>query len=211
MINFDLEIRKKIKAAAIGEAFTMPYGQVTEEYAKQRAQAFSRAKKCPIVFLDGAPAGHIAFKRVTPEEANPVLYPEMDCLKIGESHLYELPTPMHQRVRMSASVRNRRGEVLLSCTKEAGGLRVTRHPLTAEEIKRHGLLPEKQKTSKHGLERLETEREITLHPQTYAEIRALRVAVSNKGQLTGWKLTCRVQDDGSVLVTRLDKEIGHAR
>jgi len=203
--TFDVEIRKKIRDAQVGETFTVPVGHLSREVAGGRALKWAKSRKLYILLLD-APDGHITIKRVGQDEARPNRYPEMTKLAIGESHLYAVPYPMHQRVRMAASMINRNGEVLLSCSKETGGLRVTRHPLTPEEISQHGLIEAKPRQSKYGLERLATQRDLTFHPKTIEEVKNLRSAVTIKRQSTGWRLTCRAQPDGSMMVTRLDTD-----
>lgn len=199
----ELEIRKKVKATPMGEVGMIDLGGMDYEQARLCALRYSRLKKLPITVLGSAP-DVLKFKRVTADEARTVTYPEMDLLKIGDSHLFELPRPLQQRVRMAASVRNRRGTVLLSCSVEASGIRVTRYPLTQTEIDAHGPIQEPQRASKYGLERLAAERELRFTPADHAELMRIRSSVSVKGKLTGWKLACRTQFDGSVTVTRLD-------
>jgi hypothetical protein len=202
MTTTELDVRKKVMSTPMGAVAELPLKGMAHEQAKLSAIRFSRAKKMPIRVLDSNP-DVLKFQRCTADEAKSKAYPEMDMLKIGESHLYEIPYPKFQAVRMAASTVNRRGEVLLSCTQEATGIRVTRHPLAAEEVAEHGLVAKPQRASKYGLEALETVRELTFNPADAAEVLRLRAAVSIKGRLMGWKLRCRLQDDGSMLVVRL--------
>ena len=203
MTTTELDVRRKVMSAPMGEVAELPLIGMEHEQAKLSAIRFSRAKKMPIRVLD-SPAGILRFQRCTAEEAKAKAYPEMGMLEIGKSHLYEVAYPKFQAVRMAASAINRRGVVLLSCTQEAGGIRVTRHPLAAEEVAEHGLIAKPLRSSKYGLEALESVRELPFKPADTAEAMRLRAAVSIKGRLMGWKLRCRLQDDGSMLVYRLD-------
>lgn len=205
MVNYELEIRKRIVSAEPGLIIEMPIGHMTPEVAQLRAKAFAKTRGIRIAILESTDG--IAFKRLTDAEASRQAYPEMGSLEIGGSHLYELPPPLHQRVRMAATAKNRSGLVLLSCSRESGGIRVTRHPLTPDEIQAHGLVAPRARGSKYGLERLETEAEIFLQPTSPVETRAIRVAVSTKAQNAGWQLSCRKLDDGRLHIKRhIDKE-----
>lgn len=204
LINIELEIRKLVATTAMGEVGSIRLTGIDYEKAKLTAIKFSRLKKYPILVLGSKP-DQLSIRRVTAEAAKTVMYPEMDTLEIGSSHLFELARPLHQRVRMAASARNRRGAVLLSCAQDGPFIRVTRHPLTTDEMKTHGPVQEVvTRSSKYRLERLETEREIRFRPENHAEVLRIRASVSTKGKLTGWKLACRSQFDGSMTVTRLD-------
>lgn len=203
--RYDLEIRKRIAATPIGETVVMPIGDLPLDQARSIAKSFGGRKRFPILIFDAPDdrPGELCFKRVTEEEAKLSTYPEMDVLGIGESHLFKLPTPMHQRIRMAASIRNRRGQILLSCTLEAEGLRVTRHPLTEAEIAAHGFVQTPKRASKYGLEQLEHQSELRFTGMQFVETQRLRLAVSTKARLMGWKLRCRLQNDGTMVVTRL--------
>jgi hypothetical protein len=203
MMNFELEIRRAIAKTEIGQTVVMPIGDIPLDRAKHIAKSFGGRKRFPVLIFESPEdrPGELCFKRVTAEEAKAHKYPEIDALKIGEYHVFKVPPPMHQRIRVAAHIRNRRGLVLLSCTVDPGGLRVTRHPLTPKEIEHHGIAP---KTSKYGLESLETAHELRFNMPAYADQMRLRQAVSTKGRLMGWKLRCRLQDDGAtMLVVRL--------
>lgn len=207
-----LEIRKTIINLPFGESASLVLGDLPLEHAKDVALRFSRARKLPILILPSDP-GVLALRRVTQTEANPGKYPEMSALKIGESHLYEVPPPMFQRIRIAASNHNKTGLVLFSCRSEAQGLRVTRHPLTAEEIAAYGLIeptkkpapaqvaqvPKVRKPTKYALERLATESTLRFDiPRTAHG--DLRTRVTQYAMKHGLTLRCRVQDDGSMLV-----------
>ena len=203
MTTTELDVRRKVMSTPMGEVAELALHGMQHEQAKLSAIRFSRAKKMPIRVLE-SPENILKFQRCTAEESKAKAYPEMDMLKIGESHLYEVAYPKFQAVRMAASAINRRGEVLLSCAQEAGGIRVLRHPLAAQEVSEHGLIAKPPRSSKYGLEALETVRELSFTPADAAEVLRLRAAVSIKGRLMGWKLRCRLQDDGSMLVVRLE-------
>ena len=111
-----LEIRKTIINLPFGESASLVLGDLPLEHAKDVALRFSRARKLPILILPSDP-GVLALRRVTQTEANPGKYPEMSALKIGESHLYEVPPPMFQRIRIAASNHNKTGLVLFSMTE----------------------------------------------------------------------------------------------
>jgi hypothetical protein len=206
LINYELEIRKSIIAAKPGEVVTKPTGHVELLVAQERAKSFAKSKKVLIRILPSTDA--LKFERIDPATVARGNYAEMDDLAIGQSHFYEFPAPLHSRVRMAASARNRNGEVLLSCSREGGGIRVTRHPLTTGEIKDHGLIHVAPRQSKYGLERLATESEMLLEPATPMELRNMRVAVSTKAINEGWKLVCRKMADGRLKVTRHRDEEG---
>lgn len=207
MTEFELEMRRKIIAAPLGQTVVMPIGRESMPRIRRLAKEFASAKNYPIVIIDSPDS--LCFKRVTKEEADQSKWPEMGKLEIGESHVYDVPVPMHQRIRMAASSKNRGGEVLLSCTREGSLLRVTRHPLTPDEINAHGVSKMPPRASKYGLERLETETEITLHPKDHAELLSIRALAHTKSKLTGWKLVTRVQIDGSLKITRINAEVSH--
>lgn len=204
MNDIEIKIRKRVALTPMGDIAVMPLEGMEHERARLCAIRYSRLKKYPIVVLTEKP-GQLSFKRVTADEAKTTTYPEMDLLKISDSHLFPVPRPMQQRVRMAASTRNRRGEVLLSCALEPGGIRVTRHPLTPDEIASRGIVAQAPKSSKYGLEKLSTQSELRFELAAYVDQMRLRQAVSTKGRLEGWRLRCRLQDDGiTLLVVRLD-------
>jgi len=186
------------------------YCSFTDEKAKSAAVRFSRAKGLPILVMEQQP-GRLTFKRVTIEESKTVKYPEMDTLQIGQSHVFKVARPLHARVRMAASVRNRRGMVLLSCAQDGDFVRVTRHPLTEDEMNAHGPVLVVARASKYGLEKLETERELTFKPVDHRDLLRIRASVVVKGKITGWKLATRTQFDGSLTVTRLDMPVSGAQ
>ena len=191
----------------MGAVASLVIGSYDYDKAKATAIRYARAKHYPIVILSQQP-GRLTFRRVTLEESKTVMYPEMDMLQIGQSHLFEVAKPVHQRVRMAASVRNRRGAVLLSCTTEGPFIRVTRHSLTTDEMKAHGPIAKPDRASKYGLENLATQRELHFKTTDFAEILRIRSSVAIKRKLTGWDLATRVQFDGTLIVTRLDLQGG---
>lgn len=208
MVNYEIEIRKHILNSVPGKVVTLPIGHLEPAVARERAKSFARLKKVPIEILKSDT--DLSFRRLTEAEATATTYSAMDALEIGGSHLFEVPAPHHQRVRMAATARNRQGDVLLSCTREGSAIRVTRHPLKPAEIAAHGLLPIAARPSKYGLERLATESEIILAPATPAELRNMRVAASTKAINEGWKVVCRKLEDGRLKITRhRDEEARH--
>lgn len=198
----DMEIRRSIVRMTIGSfvEISVPVGQ--EPAAAACAVAFGRSKKIEIMVTQSH--GSIAIVRVEPEE-KPNIYRDLDILKVGESHLFPFPPRWHMRVRNAAAARNRTGRVLFSCSKEGHQIRVTRMPLTDEEaalvttpLKRHG------DTSKYALSRLLTPGASVVFDLPRAEHYALRNSVSRYATVNSLRLRCRLQDDGSMLVYRVD-------
>ncbi len=202
MADFEINIRRKIISAKPGETHTLPIGPLDIVAVQRRAKIFAREKGYPIEVLECAEG--FRFRRLEAEQPRQTAFSEMDSLQVGGSHLFQVPPELHQRVRLAASARNRTGRVALSCRREGDFIRVTRLPVTNEELAAYTPSPKQQRTSRYGLERLAEQREIDFPPMPFAELRNLRVHVSNKGRLEGWRLTCRVQPDDSVKVTRLD-------
>lgn len=197
----ELNIRRAIIQMAVGETQTLPIGDTPPADAARLAIAFARNHKTPIT-ADMTPDG----MRITRVESWPrsSMYPELDALAVGESRLFDLPQAFHQRIRQAATVRNKTGEVRLSCAREGSGLRVTRLPLTEDEHAQCGPIQAPARPSKYELERLATMREIRFTVAARDQHK-LRLAVSHKAKSTGWPLRCRLQDDGSMLVYRTDK------
>lgn len=202
MLNPEIEIRRKIKSTPPGATASAAIGHLSNDEAKACAEKFARAKKLPIDSIT-VEDGNLTFRRLTADEYDPKPYLRLDELQIGESRLFELPPALHQRVRMAASVRNRKGHVLLCCAREGDFIRVTRQPLTEAEIIEHGFAKTPERASKYGLERLADVREIRLQIGRN-EYDTLRNVAHRKANRTGWTIRCRIQDDGSMLVYRTD-------
>jgi Fe2+ transport system protein FeoA len=198
MSDHILKIRRKIMSMGLGESATLQIPGVAPQEIEAQARAFARTKKRPIS-VEITPTGVV----LTRIEAEPKAstYPEIDALEVGGSHLFEVPSPFHQRIRLAASNRNRQGKVRLTCTVEAGGIRVTRLPLHEGEATGPIELPKRK--SKYELERLATQHSIRFEV-TRQEQAKLRIAVSGYALRQGWTIRCRLQDDGTMLVYRTD-------
>lgn len=202
MIQTTIVIRKKIMSSSPGDKFDIPLIEIDRDKAVHAATDCARYRRKPIIILE-SPEHILRIQRVESNSEKGNLYDAMDELEIGQSHLFEVPPPAFQRVRLAASLRNKQGRILLSCKSEPSGIRVTRHPLTPEEVAAHGIAQAAPRASKYGLERLEHEAELTFKPADHAELLALRSAVTTKRKHTGWKLVTRTQLDGSVKVHRI--------
>lgn len=196
----ELEIRRRIVRLTIGQSATIDTAPDTHAAVERCALAFGKAKKIPLVVRsvkDG-----LVVTRVEPSE-KVSLYPEIDRLEVGQSHVFPLPPGMHQRVRMAATSRNRTGKMRLTCAREGDQIRVTRLPVTEDEAQTCGPIQAPATRSKYALERLSTEPMLTFHLNP-SDHQRLRMAATAKGKQTGWKIRCRLQDDGSMLVYRVD-------
>lgn len=194
-----LEMRRAVVAMWVGDTVSLSFKGVTPGDTLRAAIAFARAKARPIeATIDG---GVVRVRRVA-EWPNESMYRHIDALQVGESHLFDCPPSEHQLIRVAASHRNRQGNVLLTCNVEGQRLRVTRMPLTANEVAAHG--PARTgRVGKYDLDRLASQRELKFDIDA-TEHRRLRVAVSQKAQAMGWTVRCHAQKDGSMLVYRID-------
>lgn len=185
----------------VGKSQTLVYDGGLPDDAAAYAKQFAKRRRIYVTVVQTN--NGITVTRIGAPEARKPVYPEIDALAVGGSHLFALPAAMHQRIRQAASFRNKAGDVRLSCTTEAGGIRVTRLPMGAEEQAACGPITAPVRASRWGLERLATEPElrITLTP---ADQNKLRLAATAKSKATGWTIRCRLQDDGAMLVYRTD-------
>lgn len=196
-----LEIRRSIVRLAIGQSVTISTTPETHAAAERLALSFGKAKKIPLA-VQGVKGG-LVITRTEPVEAVS-LYPEIDRLEVGESHVFPYPPAFHTRVRVAASFRNRKGKVRLACTREGDQIRVTRLPMTAEETATSGPIKAQGRQSKYRLEQLDQVRELLFPDCDAYHQQRIRQAASMKAKQRGWTVRCRLQDDGSMLVYRTD-------
>lgn len=195
-----LPIRRAIVRLNVGDSTELPINNMPISEAATEAKHFAKIKKLSIDVKTTA-TGLILTRSADPLQIS--MYPELDALEVGQSHLFQVPAPFHQRIRVAASSRNRSGTVRLACTREGDFIRVTRLPMTAEEQATAGPITAPARQTKYGLERLSSQRHIVF--DTPREDRAkLRLAVSNYAARQGWTIRCRLQDDGTMLVYRTD-------
>jgi len=116
--------------------------------------------------------------------------------------------PELQRIRLAASQYSTRHAMPVSCQLlEPGRLRVFRPDLVARapspDRRAQALTSTRPRSDKYGLDRLADDRELrfTVPP---SEQNNVRQAVSAKARRTGWRIRCRLQDDGSMMVYRAD-------
>lgn len=198
----ELEIRRTIMRMTVGSTsdVDVPVGQ--ESDAAACAVSFARSKKIEVLVTQED--GSIAITRVEPKE-KPNVYPVLDALKVGESHLFPFPPRMHMRVRMAASARNRTGDVLFSCRKEGHQIRVTRMPVTDEEAASVTIPPNPRGAEgKYMLSRFLVPGAKVVYDVPRSDHYAIRNSVSRFAIMNDLRIRCRVQDDGSMLVYRVD-------
>ena len=187
-----LELRRRIvRLAVAGDALTF-----AGDFAliKAEAQQFCRAKRIP-VRIEPSEDGAI-ITRLEADQLGSDRYPAFGKLQPGESELINVSPQEHQRVRVYASHFGRKTGVIFRCTKTDEGILVTRIDGTAAA-------QQPARASKYDLDRLATQREIRFDLER-AQHHKLRIACSTKARTTGWSIRCRVQDDGSMLVYRVD-------
>lgn len=198
----EMQIRRAILRLTIGSQIQIdtPVGQ--ERAAADCALAFGRAKKISVMVMQEH--GCIVIHRNAPE-GRPSIRPELDALKVGESHVFPFPPIWHDRVRSAAAARNRSGEVLFTCRREGDQIRVTRLPMTPEEFAAAPDAPQPVgDTGKYRLRRLLTPGARVTYNLPREQHFALRNSVSRFAMLHNLRLRCRLQDDGSMLVYRVD-------
>lgn len=207
----EIEIRRQILKTTIGSAVIIQTPRGTESAAEACALAFGRAKKIPMIVSIGV--GEIVVRRTLTDE-KPSIYPEIDALEVGESHLFPFPPPMHQRVRNAASSRNQDGKVRYACTREGDQIRVTRLPITDAEMQKCGPIEISGSTKDGGryrLGRLHQPGARLSFDIPRSEHMSLRNLVSRYAIRHNLKVRCRVQDDGSMLVYRIDDQAPQAQ
>ena len=202
MSNDVLHIRRAVMRLPLNMPTAIDVPGMSPEAVQDEVKRFAKARRIPIETK--LTATGITAKRID-ADLRPSLYPELDALKVGESHLFDLPPPMHQRIRLAASNRTRMGKARLTCAREGDGIRVTRLPMTEDERQACGTIDAVTRTSRWGLEQLATTRELRFDIAR-ADQQKLRMAAHKIGVKRSWKIRCRIQDDGSMLVYRTDFE-----
>lgn len=193
-------IRRKIMRLEVGSSTTVLIPGLSSAEIQAEATRFTKAKKLHCTFHQ-TEEGLVIQRIEAPERASS--YPEIDALKVGQSHVFDLPLPMHQRVRLAASTRQRQGKGAFTCTREGDQIRVTRLPATEDERAACDPIQAPARTTKYNMERLSVEREIRFTVPR-AEESKLRLAAHRQSLKTGWTIRCRLQDDGAMLVYRTD-------
>ena len=197
-----LEIRKTILTLAVGQSSTSPTWGYPPADVEAYAKKFAKARGVHIT-TQQTPAGVVITRFSEPQRTS--TYPELDALAVGDSHLFELPRELHQRIRQVATIRNRSGAVRLACSAEPAGIRVTRLPLTDDEKAACAPIQAPARPTKYDLGRLSAESRLTFAiPAT--EQHRLRLACSQKAKAMGWVIRCRLQDDGTMVVYRTDAD-----
>jgi len=200
MIETPMKIRTAVMQLAFDKPVTITLPGMSADDIAEAAVAFGRRKHIGVHAshsADGVILQRVAFTKGVSA------YPEMDALKIGDSHLYDLPPPAHQRIRLAASIRGRQGRGMFTCTREGDAIRVTRLPATDAERQACGPAVVPARVTKYDLERLAGVRELRFQVPRAEESR-LRMAAHRQAVKTGWPIRCRLQDDGSMLVYRTD-------
>lgn len=195
-----LAVRRAIITLAMGEHTEIIIDGVPPADVRAEAEAFARSRKLPCEFATTASGVSVTRVIKAPRGST---YPDLDKLAVGQSHLFELPPAMHQRVRAQAANRSRAGAVRLACLREGDAIRVTRLPIGDAEAKACGPIVARARATIYDLERLSTGQKLTFNVPR-AEQSKLRVAVHRQTVKTGWTIRCRLQDDGSMLVYRTD-------
>lgn len=203
MTDITLTVRRAIVQLKIGDQTTIKHPSATAEAITAEATRFGKARRMALQIepMDGA----IKVTRLA-ETPRVNLYPELDALEVGASHLFNLPPAMHQRIRLAASSRSRSGMVRLSCSREGDAIRVTRLPMTEDEAASCPQLSMTERSTKYGLERLSTESQLRFEISRLDQAK-LRLAAHRMSIKTGWMIRCRLQDDGSMLVYRTDQAV----
>lgn len=200
MIDEKMKIRREVLRLTLRKPTSIEVSDISPQAAHDEAKRFAKARKIPID-VKMTEAGITVTRIDTEQRAS--LYPEIDALKVGASHFFDLPPPMHQRIRLAASNRSRSGNMLLSCMREGDGIRVTRLPMNDAERLVCTNIDAVTRSTRWGLEKLEHQPEmrVTLARQDHQK---LRLAANRMATKTGWKIRCRLQDDGAMLVYRTD-------
>lgn len=198
----ELSIRRAIMRMAVGSTIVLRVRPGAEYAAEICAKTFGRSRKIPL--STSVEPGAVAIKRLD-GTTNPSIYPEIDALKVGESHVFALPPAMHPRIRAAATARNRTGKVRLACTGDIEHIRVTRLPLTPEEHAQCGPIEIERTRGKYELRRLLTPGAKVRYEIPVADHYSLRNTVSRFATVNGIRVRCRLQDDGSMLVYRVDE------
>lgn len=199
MSDLELRIRRAVMHASQGKTAKLVLDGADLRHVLTYTKDFARSRLLQVSLTEDGP--HLIIK-VTGKLASSAKYGEVDALEIGQSHLFEVDPTEHQLIRSSMAYRTNKSGRRFSCVAEDGGLRVTRLPGNDAERSQHPYLAGTgRRPSKYGLERLLTESSIVLNVPK-AEHERVRVAAYRAGVLSGVTLTCRAQDDGSILVAK---------
>jgi len=200
MSDTTLNIRRAIMRLAVNESKTVRPVDISCDDYKAEAMRYAKVKRIGLSVVINGDA--VTMTRLI-EVQKPSLYPEIDRLEVGRSHLFELGPALHQRIRLAASNRSRQGLMRLTCTREGDAIRVTRLPITEDEAVSCGPIAAPERTTRWGLERLADTRELRFEVERKDQGK-LRLAATRKAMMTGWTIRCRLQDDGTMLVYRTD-------
>lgn len=200
MSQTEMTLRRAVLNIQHGQTKSVEIAEPHGAELKTYVEKFARSRKVGVsVTIDGS---KLIIERVG-NLSTTHRYGEMDGLAVGASHLFKVAIPEHAAVRRMASYRNRDGSGrVFRCTVDAGGLRVTRMPSTEAERQAVPLVEGVTRATKYGLERLETVGEIRFDVSRQEQQR-LRMAVHKFAVKMDWRIRCRLQDDGSMLVVRL--------
>jgi hypothetical protein len=200
MSDTELTLRRAVLQLQPGQPKSVEIDPPSAGQLKNYVESFARRKKIGLTTrLEGS-------QLIMERGANLVStlrYGEMDGLAVGESHVFKVGIPEHAAVRRMASYRNRDGSGrAFRCTVDSDGLRVTRMPATDAERQATPLVSASRRPTKYGLERLVEVGEIRFDLPRKDHQR-LRMAVHQFGLKMEWKIRCRIQDDGAMLVVRI--------
>lgn len=195
-----MSVRRAVLRLTIAQPAVIRVTGLTPAEIRAEVESFAKARKMPVavtVETDGV--------AVTRLESAPraSLYPEIDALAVGQSHVFNLPRGQHQRIRLMASQRNRLGAVRLACNVEGDAIRVTRLPMTDAEAAACPPLATPERPTTYDLQRLAAVPELRFAIAPAERVK-LRVAASREAVKRGWTIRCRLQDDGTMLVYRRD-------
>jgi len=202
MSDETLRIRRAMMRLALNTPIAIDVPGMSPEAIQDEAKRFAKTRRIPVEVK--LTATGITARRIE-ADVKPSVYPELDALKVGQSHLFDLPPAMHQRIRLAASNRSRMGSVRLTCSRDGDGIRVTRLPMTDEERQACTNIDAVTRTSRWGLERLQTEREMRFDIDR-RDHQKLRMAAHQFNVKRDWRIRCRIQEDGSMLVYRVDEQ-----
>lgn len=180
----------KLAKAGDSAAFTGPF-----PYIEQTAKPYARRLNIPVLIVE-TPTGATVTRIDAPPPKGLHSYPQIAALEPGASVLIEVDPLSHQRVRLAASNLGAKLGLVFRCTRTGNAIKVTRTDGPGEQLPA-------TRASKYNLERLATERELrfSLPPE---EQHRLRLAATYKARMMRWKIRCRLQDDGTMLVYRTD-------
>jgi len=195
-----LSIRRSINPLTIGQSATLQIADTPPADVIAYAKKFAKQRGM-FISISETPEG-VVVTRTETATRHPA-YPEMATLGVGKSHLFQVPRAFHHRIRQAASFRSKTTGMRLACTVEGDGMRVTRLPVTPEEIAACGSMQPVARVTKYDLDRLSTTRELRFTIER-SDHHKLRLACTNKAKTTGWTIRCRLQDDGTMLVYRTD-------